>query len=340
MSPIKSQAAELGFSLCGVAPAAPPDHLDRFDEWLARDYAGEMNYLHARRDARADPNSLLPGVRSVVMLAADYLVRPIADDPPMPPGAGRVARYAQGADYHDVLRERLNVLGAWLDAELPGSRSRGVVDSAPLLERDFARRAGLGWFGKNTMLIHPKRGSFFFLAALLTSAELAPDEPFTHNHCGSCTRCLDACPTGAFAGPGWLDARKCISYLTIELKGPTPEPQREGNGDWLFGCDVCQEVCPWNRFAAPGSLPHDSALEALDLGELLGTDEAAFRARFKGTPLGRPKWRGLIRNALVVVANTRRRELRGRVEQLAHSSDETVAETAKWCLARLDAVIS
>src|SRR5205814_3028259 len=212
------------------------------------------------------------------------------------PLSSKIARYAKGPDYHDILRDRLNRLLAWVQSEFPGTRGRGVVDTAPLLERDFARRAGLGWIGKNTMLINKHRGSYFFLGALLLDLELTPDEPHVADHCGTCTACLDACPTGAFAGPGWLDARKCISYLTIELRSPVPAELRPGVGDWLFGCDVCQEVCPWNRKDA-------SEPEAVDAAELLSLTEAEFRDRYRGTALVRTKRRGLLRNAALVLGN-------------------------------------
>ena len=217
-----------------------------------------------------------------------------------------MARYARGADYHDVLRERLNRLLAWLQSERPDCHGRGVVDTAPLLERDFARRAGLGWFGKNTMLLNKRLGSYFFLAACCSMWNCGRTNPLRRNHCGTCTACLDACPTSAFVGPGVLDARRCISYLTIELKGAVPLDLRRGLGDWIFGCDVCQEVCPWNR-KAPAAL--DAAmqgrpeLESLDLIELLGLSEVEFRRRFRDTALMRTKRRGLLRNAAFVLGN-------------------------------------
>ena len=243
---LKQQAHTLGFELAGVAPAAPADGFAHLQDWLAQGFAGAMDYLHRNGPPREHPSSILPEVRSVVMVGLNYHPGSVDSAPPL---HGKVARYAGGADYHDVLRDKLKSLLRWVQAESPGTRGRAVVDTAPLLERDFARRAGLGWFGKNTMLIHKKLGSYFFLGGLLLDLELPPDEPFATQHCGSCTRCLDACPTDAFAAPYQLDARRCISYLTIELRGPVPDDLRPGVGDWLFGCDVCQEVCPWNRKA-------------------------------------------------------------------------------------------
>src|SRR5205814_2115210 len=207
---------------------------------------------------------------------------------PVRPFRGRIARYARGDDYHRVLRERLRQLGGWLRQERPGAWGRAVVDTAPLLERDFARRAGLGWFGKNTMLLNKQHGSFFLLCALLTTLELEPDPPHETEHCGTCTACLDACPTQAFPQPGVLDARRCVSYLTIELKTSIPEGLRPGVGDWLFGCDICQDVCPWNHRPnlKPG-LPIRQDLLAIDPVELLGMAPDELRRRFKGTSLRR-----------------------------------------------------
>jgi epoxyqueuosine reductase len=249
-----------------------------------------------------------------------------------------VARYARGPDYHDVLRERLKRLLVWLQAERPGCRGRAVVDTAPLLERDFARRAGLGWFGKNTMLLNKRQGSYFFLGALLTDLELRPDEPHSAAHCGSCTACLDACPTGAFAGPGLLDSRRCISYLTIELRTSVAPELRPGLGDWLFGCDVCQEVCPWNR-RAPGpadafSLRPD--LEALDPIELLGLSQEEFRHRFRGTALLRAKRGGLLRNAALVLGNTAGVEALPALRRALDDADPLVCDAAAWAIARIE----
>ncbi len=214
---LKQKAHELGFALAGIAPATPADGFARLEEWLERGYAGEMAYLSEKAELRRAPTSVMPDVRSVVMVGMTY-AEGGAPNTAEPTGQGRIAKYAQGPDYHDVLWRKLDLLLVWLQGEAPGCRGRSVVDSAPLMERDFARRAGLGWFGKNTMLISKRHGSLFFLGALLVDLELQPDPPHTASHCGTCTACLEACPTQAFTGePGWLDARKCISYLTIEL---------------------------------------------------------------------------------------------------------------------------
>jgi epoxyqueuosine reductase len=263
-----------------------------------------MSYLENRENAYEHPRNVLGPVKSVVMLAMNYRT---ADPPDVAPGQGRISRYAWGSgDYHDVLRERLSKLAEFLHRERPGCRTRGVVDTAPLLERDFARLAGLGWFGKNTMLINKRLGSWFFLAGLLTDVELEYDAPHAASHCGTCTRCLDACPTGAFVAPYVLDARRCISYLTIEHRGSIPEEFHAQMGDWLFGCDICQEVCPWNRKAPastePAFLPQPD-LQSVDAAQLLLMTEADFRARFAHTALSRPGHSGLRRNAAVVAAN-------------------------------------
>ncbi len=294
-SRLKQQASALGFARAGIASAGPAEGFDRLRDWLERGYAGEMHYLHRHAEARRHPASILPEVRSVVMLAMHHGSQPENEPEASATGKGhgRVARYARGADYHDVLRQRLKQLLAWVQAERPGCRGRAVVDTAPLLERDFARRAGLGWIGKNTMLLDRRLGSYFLLGALLLDLELTPDAGHDTSHCGRCTRCLDACPTGAFAGPGLLDARRCISYLTIELRGPIPEELRSGLGEWVFGCDVCQEVCPWNRKAptTPGACPATSAGTG-DAGpdRTAGDERGAIRGAFwpDGTGPARP----------------------------------------------------
>lgn len=301
---LKNEAAAAGFSLCGVAPAVTPTGAARLDDWLAAGYAGQMHYLAERRTAYDHPRHVLDGARSVVMLTMEYQ----SATPATPaPGEGRVSRYAWGAiDYHDLVRKRLNRLADWLREVEPTAGVRGVVDTAPLLEREFAQLAGLGWIGKHTLLLNRQRGSWFFLAALVTDLELAYDGPHETDHCGTCRACLDACPTGAFPRPYVLDATKCISYLTIELKEAIPSELRTGIGEWLFGCDVCQEVCPWNAHAklepqlefAPfaGNNP-------VDLIRLFELDDAAFRERFRHTPLWRPKRRGILRNAAIVLGN-------------------------------------
>src|SRR5690606_13608172 len=302
---LKHQAQAAGFGLVGVAPAVRPEGFERLRDWLSRGFAGRMEYLEKRREAYEHPENVLPAVRSVVMLGMNYRT---ADPPPLLPGQGRVSRYAWGqTDYHDLLRERLRLLSDWLHAQRPGCKTRGVVDTAPLLERDFARLAGLGWLGKNTLLINKRAGSYFFLAGLLTDLVLEYDEPHERHHCGTCTRCLEACPTDAFPEPGVLDATKCISYLTIELKGPIPGPLRSGIGDWLFGCDICQDVCPWNRkapVAREKAFEPQADLDPANAATLLRMSPQEFDARFRHTPFSRPGRAGLLRNAAIVLGNS------------------------------------
>jgi epoxyqueuosine reductase len=300
---IKQESRRLGFSLCGICPAVAPTGMGYFREWLDRGFAGEMHYLPDRAAAYEHPRRVLEGVRSLVVLAMDYVT---AEPAPAAPGQGHVSRYAWGDDYHDLIHDRLRSLADWLARQRPGAVVRGVVDTAPLLEREFAQLAGLGWIGKNTMLINKLRGSWFFLAVLLTDLELDYDTPHDADHCGTCTACLDACPTQAFVAPGVLDSRRCISYLTIELKGPIPHELRPAVGDWLFGCDVCQDVCPWNSKAdasGEAALRPREGMNPVDLPVLFGLDDAAFRARFRNTPLWRARRRGLLRNAAIVLGN-------------------------------------
>jgi epoxyqueuosine reductase len=301
---LRRRAAELGFSLCGICPAVAPPGVGRFYDWLAAGYAGQMQYLAGRRHAYSHPRHVLDGARSIIMLAMNYRT---AEPAERRHGEGRVSRYAWGdADYHDVIRDRLNQLSDFVHECVPNSRARGVVDTAPLMERDFAQLAGLGWIGKNTLLLNRDHGSWFFLAALITEVELLYDQPHETDHCGTCRACLDACPTNAFPQPYVLDASRCISYLTIELRDAIPVELREGVGDWVFGCDVCQDVCPWNsrspvsRDAAFAPLDDSNPIELIALFEL---DDAAFRERFRHTPLWRPKRRGLLRNAAIVLGN-------------------------------------
>lgn len=331
---IKSSARELGFDRAGICAAVESAGLSNFAQWLAAGYDGQMRYLADRREAYAHPRHVLDGVRSIVMLAMDYST---VEAKPADAGQGRIARYAWGTDYHDVIHDRLRRLASSVQQLLPDASVRGVVDTAPLFERELAQLAGLGWVGKNTLLLNKQAGSYFFLAALLTSAELAYDQPHEADHCGTCRACLDACPTDAFVAPYVLDSRRCISYLTIELRSLPPPELRPLQGDWLFGCDVCQEVCPWNHHAPvtdetefaprPGANP-------LDLVELFQLDEQAFRTRFRDTPLWRPKRRGLLRNAAIVLGNQRPP---GAIDALARGlgdPEPLVRAACAWALGR------
>ncbi|MFM8274146.1 MAG: tRNA epoxyqueuosine(34) reductase QueG [Gemmata sp.] len=343
---LKAKAHQSGFALVGVAPATDADGFARFEAWRARGFAGGMNYLHAQGEARRHPRSILDDVRSVLMVGLEYeggdgetaggndSQSPL---PPPPSPLARTATYAQGPDYHRFIWDRLNALAAWLEAEAPGACTEAVADTAPLLERDFARRAGLGWVGKNTMLVNTRRGSFFFLGAVLTTLDLPADEPANGSHCGTCTACLDACPTGAFPEPFVLDATKCISYLTIELREPVPLELREPMGNWLYGCDVCQDVCPWNRRAHERAVafPHNPDLASLDPVELLGLDADAFRTRFKKTSLFRNRRAGLLRNAALVLGNAGDERALPALERALGDPEEVIRDAASWAIRRI-----
>ncbi len=295
---VKAFALDLGFDLVAVGPCEPPEHGAAFRRWIEAGHAGTMGYLERRLEERLDPQRVLPGARATVCVALNYHQGAPADASWQP-----VARYAWGRDYHDVIGPRLTRLAAHL-ADAAGARSRGYVDTGPVLERDVAARAGLGWIGKNTMLLHPALGSWFFIGVLLTTADLAFDERLA-DRCGSCRACLDACPTGAFVAPYVLDARRCISYLTIEHRGEIDPGLHAGMAGWQFGCDVCQDVCPWNRKAPISREPEFSpSARYPDAGVIAGMDDAAIRDRFRGTPLLRAKASGLRRNAVIYLENS------------------------------------
>jgi epoxyqueuosine reductase len=347
---VRKRARALGFDRVAFGPAGPPEHGPAFERWLEAGHAGGMDYLARSRQDRLDPRRLLPGARSVVAVAMVYgagAAEPASTPDEQDPGGGarsaapvaarpaRVARYAGGRDYHDVMRPRLRALARFIDAAAGGgTRSRAAVDTSALLERDLAARAGLGWIGKNTNLLAPDLGSYFFIGLVLTTAELPPDAPHP-DRCGTCRACLDACPTGAFVGPYVLDARRCISYLTIEHRGPIAAQARAAIGPWLFGCDVCQEVCPWNRRAPEAANPALGEPPALAPEELLALGEAEFRARFRTTALWRARRPGLLRNAAIVLANRGDRSAIPALERAASDSDPTVRDAAAWALARL-----
>jgi epoxyqueuosine reductase len=333
---VKQEALRIGFDLVGIVPAAAPATLTKFHEWLRNGFDGEMGYLSRREEAYAHPRHVLPAVRSVVMLAVNYRTAE-----PSPPAAstGRVSRYAwNDGDYHILIRQRLATLADFLHQQRPGCHTRGVVDTAPLLERDFARSAGLGWFGKNTLLINKREGSWLFLAGLLTDVELKPDAPHETAHCGTCTRCLEACPTQAFPEPYVLDARKCIAYLTIELDGPIPTALREGVGEWLFGCDICQDVCPWNKKSpvknAAAFRPR-ADLNPADLTSLLDLDDEEFARRFGGSALSRPGRAGVLRNAAIVLGNQRDEPAVPALCRSLGDVDPVVRGAAAWALGQI-----
>ncbi len=302
---ILERARDLGFPVAAVSTPDPLTSGARFDEWLAEGRHGEMAYMRDHRALRDRPADLEPHTRSLVTVLAPY-----RHGPDLLEGGLRIARYAQGNDYHDVLRDRLRRLAAFIHAEAGVDvAARPVTDSAPLLERDLARSAGLGWIGKNTMLIHPEVGSFTFIAELLVDLDLSPSNlPHTPDRCGTCSRCLDACPTQAIVSPYVLDARRCISYLTIELRGPIPRHLRPLIGDHVYGCDVCQDVCPWNTHAPLSDDPDLSprrALRSISPEQLLQLDHSSWARIFRGSAAKRCKHRGALRNAAVVLGNRR-----------------------------------
>jgi epoxyqueuosine reductase len=303
---IKGQAYGLGFDLVGITSLGPMETSGAFDTWIANGYAGEMDYLPRGAEKRRDSRLPFPGARSAIVVGLDYGGR----EP-----SGPVARYARGDDYHEIMTDRLKKLHRWLQVELGEAiAGKAYVDTGPILERELARRAGLGWFGKNTNLLNPLLGSFFFIGSLLVDLDLVPDTPFETDRCGSCTRCLDACPTNAFVEARVLDATKCISYLTIELKGDIPDQQRHGVGSNIYGCDICQDVCPYNvKFARelrePAFAPREAIRDkdaATLARELIAIGEVEFRTSFRNSPMKRAKRRGLARNAAVVLENLAR----------------------------------
>jgi epoxyqueuosine reductase len=293
---IKSEALRLGFMACGIAKAVPLDEdARRLEAWLGKGFHGSMQYMERNFDLRIDPGKLVPGAKSVITLLMNYF-----PEKQQQANAPLIAKYAWGQDYHDVIRAKLNELLTCIRATIGDVHGRGFVDSAPVLERSWAVRSGLGWIGKNGNLLNRESGSFFFIATLITDLELTPDAPFSTDHCGTCTRCIDACPTGAIVSPTVVDANKCISYLTIELKDALMPAGYEQRADsWIFGCDVCQDVCPWNRFSKP---QHEPAFvpvpEVLNLStaEWAQLSEDAFKNIFKGSAIRRAKWSGVMRN--------------------------------------------
>ncbi len=336
---IQERARALGFDACRFTTARPPDHAAEFQRWLAAGCHGEMGYLQRNARKRIDPARVLADARTIITLAVSYNMEPAA--PPSKAGtAGQIARYAQFSDYHAVLGERLKTLARFIDQTgAGGSRSLWYVDTGPVLERDLAQRAGLGFIGKHASLISRELGNWIFLAEIITTLEIEPDAP-EKNRCGTCRRCIEACPTAAITAPFQLDARRCISYLTIELKGPIPEEFRAAIGARIYGCDDCLAVCPWNRFAKDGALmrPHYRAeLAAPDLIELLSLDEAGFKRRFAGTPILRAKRRGFLRNVCVALGNCGDLGALPALARAAADAEPLIAEHAQWAVERLKA---
>ncbi len=335
---IKAEAARLGFALCGITGAEPPPHHRAYQRWLAEGRAGEMLYLGRQEPKRGDLSQVLPGAKSVVCVALNYSPE---DGPPAPAaetGRGTVARYARFDDYHETFWARLERLLAFIQTQSPGAGGKVYCDTGPITERDLAMRAGLGWIGKHTNLLSRRLGNWFFLGEILLDIPLPADTPET-THCGTCTRCLPACPTGAITAPYELDARRCISYLTIELKGSIPEDLRPLIGTRIYGCDDCLAVCPWNKFAVrsedPAVAPR-ADLTAPDLLELLALDDEGFQTKFKNSPIKRTKRRGLLRNVCVALGNLGDPRALPALRRAAEGDPEPlVREHAQWAVACL-----
>lgn len=336
----KKRANELGFVLAGVTKAVTPARLSHFHQWLSNGFAGQMQYLENRRQAYEHPHSILDGCKSLLMLGMPYLYdESQRATQTQQAGKGKIARYAQcGVDYHDVIRAKLKLLQSWLKQRYPSAKCRGVVDTAPLHEREFAAAAGLGWVGKNTLLLNREWGSYFFLAALLTNVELIADEPLTTSHCGTCTACLDHCPTQALIAPYVMDARRCLSYVTIESPSlPSYDVAEQASG-WLFGCDICQEVCPWNsrsRTTPDKAWQPSAEFTSLNLIEILGWDEDRFQAIFGGTPLWRSRRRGMIRNAILLAGSQRLPKAVCLLKDKLSDEEVILRAAAAWALGQI-----
>jgi len=328
---LQSEATRLGFDLCRVAAAGPAPHAGALHEWLDEGRHATMDWMRRTEAERSDPRRVLPGAQSVVVLATNYFVRdaaPLAD-------AGRIARYARGPDYHNELNPRLASLSALMTAA--GGEQKYFVDSGPVLERDWAAVCGISWHGKSTMGIHPQLGTWFFLSVILTTLEFEPDSPLP-DRCGRCARCITACPTAAITAPYQLDARRCISFLTIENKGPIPEEFREALGDRIFGCDDCLDACPWNRFARESrdaQLAPVARLEKTPLRDFLSLDNAAFKTLFSGSPILRAKRRGFLRNVCVALGNKGTAADLPALQRAAADDEPLVREHALWAIERI-----
>ncbi len=345
---IVTLARELGFDLCRFTRADAPKHAMQFREWLDRGEAGEMNYLARNAEKRCDPQQVLPEAKTVIVLALNYFQerrvaaavstarpRKIVADPAASTPAGRIARYAWGNDYHKLIEKKLAVLDDFLRRH--GGTQKCYVDTGPMLERDHAAAAGVGWHGKSTMLLNRQLGTWFFLAEILTTLEFAPDPP-QKNYCGRCTRCIDACPTGAITAPHQIDARRCISYLTIELKGSIPIELRPMIGDRIYGCDDCLDACPWNRFAKVSretAFAMRDEVAAMKLRDYLSLDEEKFRRLFHDSPVKRTKRRGLLRNVCVALGNVGTKDDLPALEKAAADAESLIAEHAQWAIGRI-----
>ncbi|MFT3892308.1 MAG: tRNA epoxyqueuosine(34) reductase QueG [Anaerolineales bacterium] len=339
---IKEKAHQLGFILAGVTLPDPPPHYSTFEQWLTQGHHGTMSYLAEERSRRrrADPKQILPECKSILVLATPY-------GSPLPAGEGdpkgrvreksqpTIASYAHGLDYHDILPARMKELVQFIEQQVGGPvKNRWYTDTGPILERDLAQHAGIGWIGKNTCLIHPKKGSYFLLSEILLDLDLEPDLPFTTDHCGTCTRCIQACPTDCILPNRTLDATRCISYLTIELKDDIPVELRDKLGDWVFGCDICQQVCPWNRFAPEGDPAFESKTPHPSPEDLTLTPQA-FNQRFKETPIKRAKRRGYLRNVALALGNSGNRQDLPVLQNALNDDEPMVREHAQWAIDKI-----
>jgi epoxyqueuosine reductase len=337
---LKAEAGRLGFHHVGVTTPQPPASIGVYESWLAEGYHGEMTYLETERahQCRADLRKILPECQSILVLGIHYFPE---NTQALEPGLGKIAAYALNEDYHETLAPRLAALVAFLEREVEREvPNRWYTDTGPILERELAQRAGLGWIGKNSMLIHPKAGSYFLLSEILLGIPLKPDAPFTADYCGSCTRCIDACPTACITPHRTLDVRRCLSYLTIEHKGSTPDALRSLQGNWVFGCDICQQVCPWNlRFAPPVSDPAFAPppeLLPLNLIRELSLSPAEFNRKFNHSPVKRAKRRGYLRNVAVALGNAKEQKaVKALAKTLLEEGEPLVRGHAAWALGQI-----
>ena len=332
---IKEKARQLGFVLAGVAACEPPAHYNIFEEWLNQNKHGTMNYLAEERSRirRADPKQILPECKSILVLALPY--QPVTFN--LQPSTLRISSYALGDDYHDVIPQRLKQIVEFIEEQLGHPvPNRYYTDTGPILERELAQRAGLGWIGKNSMLINPKIGSAFFLSEILLGIELEPDDAPVTDHCGTCTRCIQACPTQCILPNRTLDARRCISYLTIELKDDIPEELRPLMGEWIFGCDACQQACPWNRFSPPADPAFEPKIPLPVLTSDLLLTSVEFNQRFKKSPIKRAKRRGYLRNLAVAIGNNGNETDIPTLEQAMREDEPMIREHANWAATRIN----
>ena len=336
---IQARAHQLGFERVGIIPAAHSETIARYRQWVKNGYAGEMHYLEKHLPLKTDVRQLLAEAKSVISLAMNYYTmdppKALAEDP----GRGQISRYAWGDDYHELIRERLVELVEFIKQAAEGElKTRVCVDTAPVIEREYAQKAGIGWIGKNTNLIHWRSGSWYFLSEILVSAVLESEGPVLRGSCGTCTRCIEECPTDAIIEPNLLDSRRCISYLTIELKESIPKQLRPKMGNLIFGCDICQEVCPWNSKAVPttepGFHPRDGNL-APKLLSLIGMTQQEFSSRFKGSPIKRAKRRGFLRNVLVAIGNWGERRAIPALKGALADDEPLIRSHAAWALGRI-----